>query len=301
MLRRIDEPDEPADLPLRRVRRLDLGARRGDQRRAGRAAAASGACGAPSAAASARGSAGASSRSRSSASRSSRLDPTVLRRVRDIHPRHREEPRRRQGPLVRRAGRDGQDLARDAGGQGGQGRRALVRRLPGAAAARGDQAHLRPRLERQLHGLFRRLCTVDLLVLDDLGAEKQTEWVLEQLYSIVNERWQDRRSIVVTTNIPDPDPEAPARMLRASVRDLRDATASGRVDRPRPRRAAAGGRAGGARWRRRWASWTWPPTTTRYAAAPPDRLPHRLAPDRDLRRPAPDHGRRTCAWPPQGA
>ena len=67
-------------------------------------------------------------------------------------------------------------------------------------------------------------------MLDDLGAEKQTEWVLEQLYSIVNERWQDRRSIVVTTNIPDADPEAPARMLQASARDLRDATASGRLD-----------------------------------------------------------------------
>ncbi|MEA2379952.1 MAG: replication protein DnaC [Thermoleophilaceae bacterium] len=79
-------------------------------------------------------------------------------------------------------------------------------------------------------GFFRRLCSVDVLVLDDLGAEKQTEWVLEQLYSIVNERWQDRRSIVVTTNIPDADPEAPARMLQASVRDLRDATTSGRVD-----------------------------------------------------------------------
>ena len=72
-------------------------------------------------------------------------------------------------------------------------------------------------------GFFRRLCTVDVLVLDDLGAEKQTEWVLEQLYSIVNERWQDRRAIVVTTNIPDPDVDAPARMLQASARDLRDA------------------------------------------------------------------------------
>jgi DNA replication protein DnaC len=79
-------------------------------------------------------------------------------------------------------------------------------------------------------GFFRRLCTVDVLVLDDLGAEKQTEWVLEQLYSIVNERWQDRRSIVVTTNIPDADPEAPARMLQASVRDLREATTTGRFD-----------------------------------------------------------------------
>ena len=49
--------------------------------------------------------------------------------------------------------------------------------------------------------LFGRLCTVDLLHLDDLGAERRTEWVLEQLYSIVNERWQDQRPIVVTTNL----------------------------------------------------------------------------------------------------
>lgn len=80
-------------------------------------------------------------------------------------------------------------------------------------------------------GFFRRLCTVDLLVLDDLGAEKQTEWVLEQLYSIVNERWQDRQSIVVTTNVPDPDPEAPLRLLQQGARELREAVASGRLDR----------------------------------------------------------------------
>jgi DNA replication protein DnaC len=80
-------------------------------------------------------------------------------------------------------------------------------------------------------GVFRRLCTVDLLVLDDLGAEKQTEWVLEQLYSIVNERWQDRRSIVVTTNVPDPDPEAPLRLLEQGTRELREAVGSGRLDR----------------------------------------------------------------------
>jgi DNA replication protein DnaC len=51
--------------------------------------------------------------------------------------------------------------------------------------------------------LFRRLCSVDLLHLDDLGAERTTDWVLEQLYSIVNERWQERRSIIVTTNLTD--------------------------------------------------------------------------------------------------
>jgi DNA replication protein DnaC len=53
---------------------------------------------------------------------------------------------------------------------------------------------------RSYADLFRRLCEVDLLHLDDLGAEKPTEWVLEQLYSIVNERWQNERSILVTSN-----------------------------------------------------------------------------------------------------
>lgn len=49
--------------------------------------------------------------------------------------------------------------------------------------------------------LFQRLSSVDLLHLDDLGAEKRTDWVLEQLYLIVNERWQQQRSVVVTTNL----------------------------------------------------------------------------------------------------
>ncbi|HEY1276404.1 MAG TPA: ATP-binding protein [Thermoleophilaceae bacterium] len=78
--------------------------------------------------------------------------------------------------------------------------------------------------------VFKRLCSVDLLVLDDLGAEKQTEWVLEQLYSIVNERWQDERSIVVTTNTPEPSPQAPSRWLQETVRELRHAINGGRVD-----------------------------------------------------------------------
>ena len=46
-----------------------------------------------------------------------------------------------------------------------------------------------------------RLTAVDLLHIDDLGAEKTTEWVLEQLYSIVNARYEAQRAIVATTNL----------------------------------------------------------------------------------------------------
>jgi DNA replication protein DnaC len=46
-----------------------------------------------------------------------------------------------------------------------------------------------------------RLAAVDLLHIDDLGAEHRTEWVLEQLYTIINSRYEDERSTVVTSNL----------------------------------------------------------------------------------------------------
>ena len=58
-------------------------------------------------------------------------------------------------------------------------------------------------------------------MLDDLGAERQTDWVLEQLFSLVNERWQDQRSIVVTSNVPDPYKDVTLATLRAEIGELR--------------------------------------------------------------------------------
>ena len=49
---------------------------------------------------------------------------------------------------------------------------------------------------------FERLTSVDLLHIDDLGAEKRTDWVMEQLYALINERYESQRSIMVTTNLP---------------------------------------------------------------------------------------------------
>jgi DNA replication protein DnaC len=45
------------------------------------------------------------------------------------------------------------------------------------------------------------LVGVDLLHIDDLGAEHRTEWVLEQLYTIINGRYEDERSTIVTSNL----------------------------------------------------------------------------------------------------
>ena len=61
------------------------------------------------------------------------------------------------------------------------------------------------RAERSHVELLDRLTRVDLLHIDDIGAERSNDWVLEELYSIVNGRYEDRRSIVITTNILDRD------------------------------------------------------------------------------------------------
>jgi DNA replication protein DnaC len=48
---------------------------------------------------------------------------------------------------------------------------------------------------------FERLTSVDLLHIDDLGAERRSDGVLEQLYALVNERYEAQRSMLVTTNL----------------------------------------------------------------------------------------------------
>jgi DNA replication protein DnaC len=54
---------------------------------------------------------------------------------------------------------------------------------------------------------FERLTSVDLLHIDDLGAEKRSDWVLEQLYALINERYETQRSVLITTNLQHPELE----------------------------------------------------------------------------------------------
>lgn len=49
--------------------------------------------------------------------------------------------------------------------------------------------------------LIDRLTAVELLHLDDLGAERTSAWVLEQLYSLINARYEAQRAVLVTTNL----------------------------------------------------------------------------------------------------
>jgi DNA replication protein DnaC len=47
---------------------------------------------------------------------------------------------------------------------------------------------------------IRQFTAPRVLVLDDLGKERPTEWAVEQLFSIINTRYDAKRPIIVTTN-----------------------------------------------------------------------------------------------------
>jgi DNA replication protein DnaC len=62
--------------------------------------------------------------------------------------------------------------------------------------------------------ILRPVMTADILVLDDLGAEKTSEWVEETLNLIVNTRYNERRVTVFTSNYEDrPDETDPNTLL----------------------------------------------------------------------------------------
>ena len=41
---------------------------------------------------------------------------------------------------------------------------------------------------------------VDLLIIDDLGKEQCSDWSMSTLYSILNDRYEDMKPTIVTTN-----------------------------------------------------------------------------------------------------
>ena len=57
--------------------------------------------------------------------------------------------------------------------------------------------------------ILRPVLEAELLVLDDLGAEKKSEWVEETLGLVINTRYSERRVTVITTNLRDADNTEP--------------------------------------------------------------------------------------------
>lgn len=59
--------------------------------------------------------------------------------------------------------------------------------------------------------VLRPLLQEEILVLDDLGATRMTEWVRDLVGHIVNSRYNERKVTIITTNLADEDPGAARR------------------------------------------------------------------------------------------
>lgn len=55
--------------------------------------------------------------------------------------------------------------------------------------------------ERSEDGIIEDYGESRLLVLDDLGAEKTTEWSLQTLYTIIDRRYREERQTIITSNL----------------------------------------------------------------------------------------------------
>jgi len=65
-------------------------------------------------------------------------------------------------------------------------------------------ASLRPRPGHDPEAELERYRSVGLLLIDDLGAAKASEWVEETTYRVLNGRYEDMRPSIFTTNLPVP-------------------------------------------------------------------------------------------------
>ncbi|HVJ08274.1 MAG TPA: ATP-binding protein [Acidisarcina sp.] len=67
----------------------------------------------------------------------------------------------------------------------------------------------------------------EVLLLDELGAQKPTDWVWDTVALILNTRYNDKRTTIITTNYPDQPPGAVA--TTAAARAMREESLGDRI------------------------------------------------------------------------
>jgi DNA replication protein DnaC len=67
--------------------------------------------------------------------------------------------------------------------------------------------------------ILRPVFEAEVLVLDELGASKPTDWVWDTVAHILNTRYNDRRTTIITTNYTNQPPGGEMNGTRAAVRE----------------------------------------------------------------------------------
>lgn len=66
---------------------------------------------------------------------------------------------------------------------------------------------------------IRQLCAYPLLILDDYGTERNTEFVQEQIFAVLDARCRARLPLIITSNIPADRLRAPAGQMQARINE----------------------------------------------------------------------------------
>ncbi len=59
----------------------------------------------------------------------------------------------------------------------------------------------------------------DLLIIDDLGAERNTDYTIEQMFSIIDSRYGSGKPLIVTTNLKLNESKHPPNLAHARIYD----------------------------------------------------------------------------------
>jgi DNA replication protein DnaC len=77
--------------------------------------------------------------------------------------------------------------------------------------------------------LLRPVFDAEVLVLDELGAQKPTDWVWDTVALILNSRYNDKLTTIITTNYADQPPGGVAPAGREAARAMREETLGDRI------------------------------------------------------------------------
>ena len=64
-----------------------------------------------------------------------------------------------------------------------------------------------------------RLCRYPLLIIDDFGMERDTDYALEQVYNIIDSCYRSKRSLIITTNLTLDEIRHPQDVAHARIYD----------------------------------------------------------------------------------
>ncbi len=77
--------------------------------------------------------------------------------------------------------------------------------------------------------ILRPVFDAEVLVLDELGAAKPTDWVWDTVALVLNTRYNDKRTTIITTNYADLPPGGALAGTNGASRALRDETLGDRI------------------------------------------------------------------------